>query len=1343
MNLPDPKQWQRIEELGEELGRLPSAQATFRVSQLAAEGESATVLTMLANWVALPPPAAPIDVGGTVGGRYTLREKIGEGGMGSVWRARQEMVGRDVALKIIHPALVTPDLQRRFLTEIELLGHLDHPGIVKIFDAGMHEQAGGPSIPFFTMELIDGQSLKEWAAEHRHDRAQVLKLSAAICAAVQAAHEQRIVHRDLKPTNILVRKHGQPVVLDFGIARLAGIVIGEESGLFSGTPRFAAPEQHLCRDHDFRSGEGVDIYAAGAIIFEILSGEKLFDFPHEVTLSEMRRAVLEDPVPRLAEVMEDCPAFLDEIVSRAVRRNPADRFYSMAALRRAIERAAAHITPSESERPPWRPAAAAIVPGTNWMLVEKIGEGAAGEVWTGRHDQLGERRVFKFCDTEDKARTLKRELTLFRLLKERVGRNPHFIQLHEVSLDEPPWYLMMDYTEALDLGLWCAAQTGGMEAIPEEVRVEIVAQAAEALQAAHQAGILHRDIKPANLLVRADGASGDLHILVADFGIGQIVSEELLRSGTRLGFTRTVRDLQTHDLSGTILYLAPEVLEGHAATARSDIYSLGVVFWQLLIGNLHLAVDTANWAERIHDPLLRDDLKRCLAGSPDERWASAGELAASLRALPERRDAERRRRAELAMRERTAYWNGVVRTAAAAAVVIAIVAGLAWFAWTQRQRAERARGEIALEHVLKQADFSLGRRERGMDLLNTAAATVKNRAALRTAAAVVFGMLDLVRLPAPDDLPAEPARTAVPAAADETCRALSHDGSVLALGRDLDGVNGAVDLFDSATGKRSATVTRQEFPWVPIAQTGMLRFSPDDKLVAVGGAATSRQILLFQVPDGALRAYIFQGTDPLSCAWHPGGRLFATGCADGTVRIWDIAAATPARLRGSGESYDLPPSLDIPALDVPVHILRGYRGPVVQLAFSQDGRWLASLDSAGYLRVHTGFSRDGLPELPPPELARQTGPGLDVPDPAVAVEVVLPNPEGVTALTTEEADRLLVQRAHAPPDVFRLLPGELPAELHVAPAVTDVAWSADGKELCAITFTDIYWLRARPLEVLYAAMGKNPKGVSGKTTNGFWALPEYHKFLEYAPVLKDGAWSLRNGAAAELKEAKEGQGARTSMAASGDSRIAVYYGRRIQFFANGQPAPLDKSIVVNGGDGVFRKLLWDQPGRLLGAVFEQPDGQMRLETWQTSHHFPPVCKPLPMAVLDCQRLTPANDGRHFLARGRHAGIVEFDPATATARTIDLSGAACQGAPLAATADGSWLAIVSDRRTVRLLTLPDGHWFADLHAPRQAALTALAWDDSGRRLASLTEDGYVQLWNLSLWQAWLASHDLAQ
>jgi serine/threonine protein kinase/WD40 repeat protein len=713
MNLPDEQRWLRVEELAEQLSLLPPDGIAPRLAELAAAGESSTVLKMLGTWLSLPPPPVPLQAGSVVAGRYVLREKLGEGGMGSVWRARQEMVGRDVALKMIHPSLVTPALQSRFISEIELLGRLDHPGIVRIFDAGLHEQEALPAMPFFAMELVEGLPLSRWASRHRSERAALLRVAATVCGAVQNAHERRIVHRDLKPSNIIVKDGGQPVVLDFGIARLSGMAAGHEQGFFSGTPQYAAPEQHLGRDGDFRSGESVDVYALGVILFEMLSGRRPLEFPKGTSIAAMRRAVLEDVVPRLSDALPHCPPFLEEIIARALRRDPADRFYSVAALGRAIHRAAALSNPTEEPPAPWVPSAGAIVPGTGWRLTQKIGEGSAGQVWMGLHDQLGSRRIFKFCDTEEKARTLKRELTLFRLLKERVGQNPHFITLHEVSLDEPPWYLMMDDAGARDLETWCAQQPDDLAAVPESLRLEIVAQIAEALQAAHEAGILHRDIKPANVLVKSD--STQVHALIADFGIGQIVANELLGRGTRLGFTRTVADLQHSVLSGTLLYLAPEVLEGRSATARSDIYSLGVLLWQLLIGDLNAALDSADWPSRIPDPLLRADLLRCLSAFPEKRWGSMQELASSLRSLPQRRAAERQRQLDLAVRERAAYRRGVVRTAALAAGLVALLAGLAWFGWErsveaekQRRTASVARTRAALGELQGAADLKSG-----------------------------------------------------------------------------------------------------------------------------------------------------------------------------------------------------------------------------------------------------------------------------------------------------------------------------------------------------------------------------------------------------------------------------------------------------------------------------------------------------------------------------------------------------------------------------------------------------------------------------------------------------------
>lgn len=1341
MNQPSEHHWLRVEELSEQLSALPPDQVPARIAQLAVEGEPHTVLTLLETMVDLPPLPQAVDTGTVIAGRYVLRKKLGQGAMGMVWRARQELVGRDVAVKIIHPWLVTPAFESRFLAEVEILGQLNHPGIARIFDAGFHEQDHGPPVPFFAMELIEGLALNRWAEEHRKDRNALLQLIMAVCSAIQSAHERRIVHRDLKPGNILVKTDGQPVVVDFGIARLAGVIKGEEPGLFSGTLSYAAPEQYLGCDGNFRSGESVDVYAVGVILFEILTGHRLFEFFHGATIADMRRLTLEGRVPRLSEALPGCPPLLEDLVSRALRRDPADRFYSMAAFGRAIGRA---IEPNDrpSAPPPWTPAANQVVPGTQWRLVEKIGEGGTGEVWSGRHDELGERRVFKFCDSEDKARTLKRELTLYRLLKGQVGFNRHFIQLYDVSLDDPPWYLMMEQVDAHDLDVWCEKQTGGPAHLAEDVRLEIIAQTAEALQAAHEAGILHRDIKPANLLVKGSPQTGEIHVYITDFGIGQIIVEGLLRKGTLLGFTRTVSNLDNGPLSGTLLYVAPEVLEGNAATIRSDIYSLGVVFWQMMIGNLHAAMDPAEGLLRIGDPLLREDLARCIAGSPEKRWSSAGELAMRLRDLSGRRAAVAARQRELAARERAAYRQGVLKTAAVALALILIFATVAVMAWVQSREARRAHGEIALRQaaMLKQTDFAPGRKVRGMNLLDAAVRRVTDAGALRTAAAAVLGMSDLVPLPAEKTGPQAGVAPNIPKQPNELFRTQSHDGTRVAVARDLDGLNGTIDLFDAGGGHIGA-IERKQFPWVPLAEPELLRFSPNDQLLAVGGAATSRHILICNVSDGSLRTYLFHGADPLCCAWHAQSRFIAVGCADDAIRIWDVTASVePASTATLNNQFDLPPALDIPAQDHPLYVLRGHRGPVVHLAFSPNGRWLAALDALGYLRIYLCFFPDNLLQIPGSDLAAESAAGQSSGVPVFADEVRLDHAETVTGLDAGE-NEVLIRHAGGTVEEFKFVPGELPMEINVERGLTGVAWNGNGTGLCAMTLNNVDWLRAAPLAFLQEAAGENPFGISSEAPEGGWLIAKDLKLTEWRRSQPGQEGNFAMAGSFKLSEAREGQAEHTSLAACGDGRAALYCGKRIQFYCHGRLAPLDTSVVAGGGNGDFKEIFWDHSGQLLGVSFALPNGSLRVETWQTSTNFPPQCHACPPLVLDCQSVAPANDGRHFIARGGDRGLWQIDPANGAQINLDTSSLACQSAPFASSCDGSLVAMVVDQTIIRLLAFPSGKFFADLGSPRPAGLTGLAWDASGAHLASMTDDGFIQVWNLSSWQEWMASHGL--
>jgi class 3 adenylate cyclase/cephalosporin-C deacetylase-like acetyl esterase len=360
----------------------------------------------------------------------------------------------------------------------------------------------------------------------------------------------------------------------------------------------------------------------------------------------------------------------------------------------------------------WRPAVGQVVPNTRWLLEQKLGEGGFGEVWLGRHQMMKEWRVFKFCFRAERVRFLKREMTLFRLLKERVGDHPNIVRLHDMYLEQAPFYVEMDYVEGQDLRTWTQG-LGGVASVPLETRLEIVAQIADGLQAAHAAGVIHRDIKPTNILVGkglphlasgkpvpAEGsgavAEGSVHAKLTDFGIGQVVSEEYLAGMTRAGFTQTIMSDSSTSRTGTQMYMAPELLAGKPASIRSDVYSLGVVLYQLVIADLTQPL-TTDWTQSISDPILVDDLKHCFAGNPQDRFADAGQLARNLRALPQRRAAFREHQVAAAAQQRTARRLKLIGLAGAAVLVAALGLSLAWS--VKRNSKVRWAREVALPQI--------------------------------------------------------------------------------------------------------------------------------------------------------------------------------------------------------------------------------------------------------------------------------------------------------------------------------------------------------------------------------------------------------------------------------------------------------------------------------------------------------------------------------------------------------------------------------------------------------------------------------------------------------------------
>ncbi len=358
----------------------------------------------------------------------------------------------------------------------------------------------------------------------------------------------------------------------------------------------------------------------------------------------------------------------------------------------------------------WRPAVGQPIPRRlHWELTRRLGEGGFGEVWLARH-KSGEERVFKFCFEAERLRALKREVTLFRLLRETLGHRHDIARVLDWDFDEAPYFLESEYTEGGDLVSW-AESLGGLAAVPLLRRLELVAGVAEALAAAHSVGVLHKDVKPHNVLVSHD-ADGRPQARLTDFGIGALTEQGQLNEPgfTVLGFTETSLADGSSATGGTARYMAPELLAGKPATLQADVYSLGVVLYQVVVGDFERSL-APGWRREIDDELLCEDIAACVDGVPERRLHDAAELAERLRTLDQRRELRRteeeaaRSRQRAGRLRRAAGWLGI-----AATVLLLVITVFAYQTLEAKNRELEARENA--EQRRRQAetliDFMLG-----------------------------------------------------------------------------------------------------------------------------------------------------------------------------------------------------------------------------------------------------------------------------------------------------------------------------------------------------------------------------------------------------------------------------------------------------------------------------------------------------------------------------------------------------------------------------------------------------------------------------------------------------------
>jgi len=270
---------------------------------------------------------SPADITGRkVLNRYKIIEKIGGGGMSVVWKAYDLVLDRNVALKVLRPEMSEDEeFIRRFRREAQSVASLSHPNIVNIYDVG--EDQG---LYFIVMELIEGETLRDkLKREGALDPAEALEIASQICEALSHAHARRIIHRDIKPQNILIMKNGHVKVADFGIARALGAISTTSRDLVVGSAPYLSPEQAKNGLVSNRS----DIYSLGVVLFEMLTGKQPFagDSPVAVALQHVQAEA-----PPIREIKPSLPEAVANLVAKALRKNPEERFSSVDEMRQEM-----------------------------------------------------------------------------------------------------------------------------------------------------------------------------------------------------------------------------------------------------------------------------------------------------------------------------------------------------------------------------------------------------------------------------------------------------------------------------------------------------------------------------------------------------------------------------------------------------------------------------------------------------------------------------------------------------------------------------------------------------------------------------------------------------------------------------------------------------------------------------------------------------------------------------------------------------------------------------------------------------------------------------------------------
>ncbi len=409
-------------------------------------------------------------------GDYVLTGKIGQGGVAEIYRARQESLDRDVAIKILSSKMLNDqDIVRRFERESLVIARLIHPNIVHVIDRG---KAGGRY--YFVMEFIDGTSLREVIDTPRIPVATKLEMIVQVCKALDYAHRNGVIHRDIKPTNILIDRQGNAMVTDFGIAQMVTTVDSEvtASDIIMGTLSYMSPEQKLSSTN---VDQTTDIYAVGVMLYEILVGKK--PLGHFKLPSELNTEIKKE---------------FDEIVLKCLAQEPKDRYQHAVELKDAILNTMNHEEASTKTDEFSLTGADSFLGKCRYL--DTIKETRFGSTI------LVENRVNKnlyVIKKHSKGEVGRKEAKILRSLK-----HENIVNIYGSGGDNKETVIITEYAQGGSLADRMVRRYDWQKAF------EIILAVASGLDHAHKNNIVHGNLRPSNVLFDASEV-----IKITDFGL--------------------------------------------------------------------------------------------------------------------------------------------------------------------------------------------------------------------------------------------------------------------------------------------------------------------------------------------------------------------------------------------------------------------------------------------------------------------------------------------------------------------------------------------------------------------------------------------------------------------------------------------------------------------------------------------------------------------------------------------------------------------------------------------------------------------------------------------------------